>query len=251
MAQRWASRLCAVLAAVGLLAASPVAAPIRLQATRPVSRTIAAFPRIVSGPHDATAARINRALAQADQQPGCDGQKGTWNRSIAVTMRGPRYLSLLAQDDWYCGGAYPDTDSVPLVYDLQSGAPINWQAIIPPALFEKAGTSPGGTAADPIEVSSDGLWKLYAKAATAALNDSDCAQVLADPSGSGTGLMLWPDAADDGLAVQQADFPHVIKACGPPITITSAELRKLGFAADFVSAIDEAHQRGWFDRARK
>ncbi len=71
--------------------------------------------------------------------------------------------------------------------------------------------------------------------------------MLADPAGLGTRLMLWPDAGADGLTVQQADFPHVVKACGPPITIALPELRKLGGAPAFA----EAHRYGWYDKAAR
>jgi hypothetical protein len=63
--------------------------------------------------------------------------------------------------------------------------------------------------------------------------------------------MLWPDAAADGLGVQAADFPHVIKACGPAETLGMPELRKLGAAAAFLAAIDAAHRHGWYDALKK
>ena len=238
------------LAAGILIAAAPADRPVRLKAPPPVAPGIAAFPRVVARPGDAAAARIDRALVQADQQPGCGDQKGAWNRRIAVTMRGPRTLSLLAYDDWYCGGPYPDTDQVALVFDLATGAPIDWKKILPPALVTQAAPDPGGTDADPVLVTSPALWGLYAKAA-ALLDDKECAAVLKDPAGLGTRLMLWPDAEADGLIVQQADFPHVVTACGPPITIALPELRKLGVAPAFIEAIDEAHRRGWYDKSAK
>ncbi len=61
--------------------------------------------------------------------------------------------------------------------------------------------------------------------------------------------MLWPDAAAGGLVVQPADFPHVVKACGPPITMAVPELRKLGVAPGFTEAIEAAHRHGWYDKA--
>lgn len=242
-------RLLAVALMAGLaLPAWPshAAGPVVLRSSRPVGPHIAAFPRLVRGASAKAAARINRALTAAEQGVGCEG-KGDWHRTILVTMRGPRYLSLLAQDDWYCGGAYPDTDAVAMVFDLDTGTPIDWRGLFPADVIDAATTSPGGDAA-PLRVSSDALWRLYARAVAAdgVGADPQCRQVLADQTGGA--LMLWPDAATDGLDVQPADFPHVIKACGPPET---SALQELGANADLLAAIAEAHRRGWYDRAAK
>lgn len=241
--------LATVLAGL-LMAAAPAARPVRLKPLPPAAPGIAAFPRVVASPGDAAAARINRALAQADRRPGCGDQKGTWNRTVAVTMRGPRTLSLLASDDWYCGGAYPDTNQVALVFDLKTGAPIAWKKILPPALVEQAAPDPGGTEADPVMVTSPALWAIYAKAAALGAG-KECADVLKDPAGLGTSLMLWPDAGADGLAVQPADFPHAVKACGPPVTLAVPELRKLGVTPAFIAEIAEAHRRGWYGKSAR
>jgi hypothetical protein len=237
----------AAFAAGVLMAAAAAARPVRLTMPPPAAPGIAAFPRVVAKPADAAAARINRALAEADRRPGCGDQKGSWSRAIAVTMRGPRYLSLLASDDWSCGGPYPDTDQVALVFDLATGAPIDWRKILPPVLVKQAARDPGGTDADPVLVTSSVLWSIYAKAA-ASPNDQECAAVLADPAGLGTRLMLWPDAEADGLVVQPADFPHAVKTCGPPVTIAVPELRRLGIAPALIAAVDEAHRYGWYDK---
>lgn len=243
-------RVLAVLAITILMAAAPAGRPVRLKTLPPVAPGIAAFPRVVATPGDAAAARINRALALADRQPGCGDHKGSWNRRVTATMRGPRYLSLFASDDWYCGGPYPGTNQVALVFDLMTGTPIDWKRILPPALVERAAPDPGGTEADPVLITSRALWKIYAKAATLP-TDKECAAVLADPAGLGTRLMLWPDAEAAGLVVQQADFPHVVKACGPPITLAVPELRKLGVAPAFIDAIEEARRHGWYDESAR
>ncbi|MGH7068259.1 MAG: hypothetical protein ACREEU_10805 [Acetobacteraceae bacterium] len=153
-------RVLAVLAATILMAAAPADRPIRLKTLPPIAPGIAAFPRVVAAPGNAAAARINRALAQADRRPSCGDQKGTWNREIIAMMRGPRFLSLFASDDWYCGGPYPGTDQVALVFDLATGAPIAWKKILPPALVERAAPDPGGTEANPVLVTSRALWTI-------------------------------------------------------------------------------------------
>jgi hypothetical protein len=227
------------------------ARPAELKPSRPVAPHIAAFPRLVGGISPPAAARINRALATAEAGLGCEQDKGDWNRSIVVTMRGPRYLGLLAQDDWYCGGPYPDTNTTAMVFDLDTGAPIDWGRLFPAGVIDAKATGTGGNASEPISISSAPLWNLYAKAVAAdgVGRDPECRKVLSDQSGSP--LMLWPDAAADGLGAQPSDFPHVIKACGPPETLGVASLRKLGGSGVLLDAIDEAHGRGWYDRVTK
>lgn len=245
-----------VLGLAGILVAATAYAgdePVRWREAKPVAHGIAAFPKIVT-PKGEAAARINRALEGADASVDrlavdCKHYKG-WHRNIAVTMGGPRYLSLLAYDDWYCGGAYPDTDATALVYDLSTGAPIDWTKLFPAGLITKAGPSPGGGVSDPILITSTGLWELFVKTANAAEHD-ECDDVRNDPSGSGTTLMIWPDAKDDAIELVATDFPHVIKACSGPATVPTAQLRKLGIDGALLDAIDEAHAKGWYDEGRK
>ena len=223
---------------------------LRLKTMPPVAPHIAAFPRVVGGTSRRAAARINRTLTTAEQGIGCSEGKGTWKRGINVTMRGPHYLSLLARDDWYCGGAYPDTNATALVFELQTGAPIDWRRLFPTSVIQAAGTGPGGDDSEPIKVSSAALWKAYARAVAVdgAQRDEACGKVMEDQRGGG--LMLWPDAAAGGLGIQQADFPHVIKACGPPETLGMSVLHKLGLSAEFLAAIEEAHRHRWYDTAK-
>lgn len=244
------------LAFAGVLAATAARAadgPVTLREAKPVAHGIAAFPKIVA-PKGEAATRINRALEGADDSvdrlaADCKHYTG-WHRGVGVTMRGPRYLSLLADDDWYCGGAYPDTEITALVFDLSTGAPIDWMKLFPAGFIGKAGPSPGGGASDPIGIESPKLWDLFVTAANAAEHD-ECDAVRNDPSGSGTRLMIWPDAKDDGIAVFAIDFPHVVKACAGPATIPTGELRKLGVDAALLGAIDEAHRKGGYDGGKK
>lgn len=258
--RKMSSQLGRMLAIAILLATAPGYAaaradePVRLKQATPLAKGVAAFPHLVGGASRSAVARINRALTAAEQGVGCVDQNAPntdWSRSIFATMRGPRYLSLLAHDDFYCGGPYPDTDQIALVFDLRTGAPINWKRLFPAGFIDAAGPSPGGGDSQPITVSSSALWKLYAQTATADLKNKDCAEVLANPSGVGTGLMLWPDAKTDGLSIQQADFPHVVKACGPAETIQRYDLAKLGISSAFLAALDEAHRRRWYDKSAK
>ncbi|HEX3881587.1 MAG TPA: hypothetical protein VHW66_02920 [Stellaceae bacterium] len=240
-----------VLVALGVLAAAVAHAgdePVTMRAVKPVAHGIEAFPRIGT-PRDAAVARINHALAGADASVDrlavdCNHYKG-WHRGVQVTMRGPRYVSLLAGDDWYCGGAYPDTDLTALVFDLSTGAPVDWTKLFPPALVDAAGPSPGGGVSDPIFIPTRGLWDLFVK--TANSPGDECNEVRNSASDMDTSLMIWPDAKEDGIALAATQFPHVVKACSGPATVPVAELRKLGVDAALLDAIDEAHAKGWYD----
>jgi len=246
----------AALALVGFVVAALAHAgdePVRLQEARPVAPGIAAFPRIVARKGDTAATRIDRALEGADASvdglaSDCNHYKG-WKRSIDVPMRGPRYLSVIARDDWYCGGAYPDTATVALVYGLSTGKPPDWAALLPKDFAVKAGPSPGGGVSDPVLVASAKLWDLFAKTSEAP-GDDECNKIRRDPEGLDSRLSVWPDARKGGIDLAATEFPHVVRACGLPVTIPMAELRKLGFEATLLDAIDEAHAKGWYDKRK-
>src|SRR5581483_279644 len=170
--------------------------PVTLRDGKPVAHAIAAFPKIVAKSGDSAVGRINHALEGADNSvdrlaADCNHYEG-WHRGVTVTMRGPRYLSLLAGDDWYCGGAYPDTDLTALVYDLSTGKPIDWTKLFPADFIAKAGPSPGGGVSDPILIDSPKLWDLFVKTANAAEHD-ECNDVRNQAADLGTTLMMWPD----------------------------------------------------------
>src|SRR5690348_4742030 len=192
-----------ILALLGLVVAAFAHAadePVTLREAKPVAHGIAAFPKIASPKTDA-ATHINRALEGADATVDrlavdCKHYKG-WKRNVDVTMRGPRYLGLVAHDDWFCGGAYPDTGTVALVYDLSTGKPVSWAALVPKDFAVKAAPSPGGGVSDPILVESAKLWDLFAKASKNPDN-ADCDQVRKDPEGLDSRLSVWPDAGGDG-----------------------------------------------------
>src|SRR3954468_50903 len=122
--------------AVTLLALGPAAyaadsgAP-ALRTSPDIAKGVQAFPRL-EGDTKAAAA-INQALAAADAQvageaKGCieDSEgKGSWKRNVEVTLKRARFISFVAHDDYYCGGPYPDTNILALVYDLNTGAPVD------------------------------------------------------------------------------------------------------------------------------
>jgi hypothetical protein len=161
-------------------------------------------------------------------------------------MRGPRYLSFLVNDSADCGGAHPSVSLTALVYDLASGAPVNWQRLLPKAMVQGTSTDSAVDGTVVGFVTSKTLQSLWLKAeATANPIDSDCKDAVTDPK---LQLSLYPDAKAGGLAVQPGDFPHVIQACADANVIPTATLRPLGVDAGLLDAIDAAHAGGFFDK---
>lgn len=252
--------LVAAAFVVGILgfvsAASAADAPVQLTPMPDIAPKIGAFPRVIAAPDDKAAARIDAALDKRDasarqMQKDClanvdKPSDADYERTIWVTMRGPRYLGFLASDNADCGGAHPDTSQMALVYDLASGAPVNWQRLLPKAMVQ-------GTSTDTVIdgtvvgfVTSKTLQNLWLKAeAVASPIDPDCKDAVTDPK---LQLSLYPDAKAGGLAVQPGDFPHVIVACADANVIPTATLRPLGVDAGLLDAIDAAHAGGFFDK---
>ncbi len=74
-----------------------------------------------------------RGWAKQVGQPltGKNAVEHDWERTIAVTMTGPRFLSIVAVDGYvFCGGAYPNRDTLAMVFDLTTGKPVNWMNLI-------------------------------------------------------------------------------------------------------------------------
>ena len=229
--KRWA------LLALLLIAAPASAAPV-LIARPAIAPGVAAFPRLRAVPGDRAAARIDAALAAGDGRvrravAGCHD----WKRQVAVRARGPRYLTVLARDSWYCG-AYPDTDIVALTYDLRSGAPVNWSGLLGPRVVTSAqlhtvgdGTRVGAAVSAP-------LARWYARAALAAPGvPKACAPVL---GAAGLGFQLWIDARARGLGIAAAGLPHVVAVCGPALVVPAAALRAMGARPAILTALAAA-----------
>jgi hypothetical protein len=259
--------ITAAVAAEQAAAAQP--APISLIAQPDLGAGLAAFPRIAASSSAASegeahaVGRINQALEDADSRlrtaakdcqaqaheaksggAGADPQDPGWQRSVTVAMIGPVYLSLVASDQWDCGGAYPSAASFALAYDLRTGSPLNWARLLPKALV---GTASLDTAGDGTRIgvaASAALTKLYL---TLVKPDADCASALREAE---LQFMLWPDAARDGVAMQPSGLPHAIAACGDDAVIPPATLRTLGAEPGLVAAIEAGHRGGLSGEAR-
>jgi hypothetical protein len=242
--------LCCSIA-VSLAAGAAVAtepAKIRLAAQPNIAPHLAAFPRLAA-PDGPQMQRINQQLGNADArgrkaaqecradaaEAGAKDADG-WQRSVTVAMRGPRYLALVASDAWDCGGAHPASSSVALAYDVDSGAPLNWERLLPKSLGLKTSLDTAGDGTRLGVVASDKLKALYMKTDKM---DPECVQSLQDMD---LQFILWPDAEHDGLAMEPSNLPHAFAACGDDVVIPLPALRQLGVDPALLSAIAAAHE---------
>ncbi len=234
------------------------APPVILQAQRPVTQAAHAFPRI-SAPATPATSRINAALGRGDARlrvavrdctgPGGKG-RGDWSRTVTTPFTGPDFLSVVAADDYYCGGPYPDTATLPLTYDLATGAPVNWAKLFPPSVTGTATTDSVSDGTTVGTLTSARLSALYRRKATAGQDKElrkDCDGAYEQP----LALMLWLDAKTPGVSIETNAFPHAMKACAETVTLTLTDLKALGADARLIRALQAGHAaHGWTD-ARK
>ena len=244
-----------VCAWVPIAASASAQTMVRLVRQPGIATGVTAFPRLAPG--GAPAAAINDALSAADARvrtaaaecrtalaashPGPG--RHAWTRRVTVTMRGPRYLALLAEDDADCGGLYPNADRFALVYDLQTGQPPNWARLLPNALVRTVSVETGLDETPIGMVDGPALKSLYlAQAGPAAAKvDDRCVESLQQMAGP---FALWPDARQGGLVVQPLRLPHAMAACGVPALLGVAALRWQGVQPSLLDAIGRAHQDG-------
>jgi hypothetical protein len=242
-------RVGAILAslALGLIASAALADAVPLAFTKvpDVAKNIAAFPRLAAT--DAMSQKVNDALAKGDGRVKAGiktclinaGKKGDWSRAVDITMKGPRFVSYVSLDDYFCGGAYPDTSTQALVYDLTTGIPVDWAKFLPAPLLGQKGTTKAADGTVLGTLASPALTALYVKAVKPAEIDPSCADALDSQT---LHFLIWPDAKENGLALQQTDLPHVAAACGPAATVPMTELRSAGVDGALLDAIEAAHK---------
>lgn len=231
--------------------AAPDPGRLVLSQPAPLAHGVSRLPQITS-PRTAATDRINAAMKRIDADgvktmAECRQSSRTspsavppdYERHTEVTMRGPDFFSLVVTDSYMCGGAHPDDSSLALVYDLDTGRPLNWLSYLPASM--KAEASLEGEGASRVGVvTSPVLHDLYVTALRASPDApewSECGDALEDAHT----LLVWPDAESDGLMVQPSDMPHVVAACAAAASIPTATLRKLGVNARLLDAVDAAH----------
>jgi Deacetylase PdaC len=237
-------------------AQTPAAGSLRMEPVKQLRKGVDAWPMIVSTGTPAaqrvneTLTRLNRQLMQslhdcdadykswlkaADHPENALNQISTdWSRTIKVTMEGPRFLSLVASDETFCGGAHPNGDVIAMVFDMTTGAPVDWTKMVVKsagASVNSATLSDGSTAGALV---LPALQKMNLAAAHA-----DCKDAFQDPQP----FLVWPDAKGGTLVAQPFDLPHVVQACANEISLTMDQARKLGFDKNLLTAIEQAHRQ--------
>ena len=253
----WRSRrkqvLNCCLALVTLAMTAGSAGAVEVITSPPLWKDVNAFPRVAG--EDPVVRRINATLQKADDRlgravRGCAKTSrqprdlaGAWKRSVRVTTHGPNFLSLVADDVSFCGGAHPDSGTLALVFDLQTGQLVDWRTLLPASLIQ---STPLDEALDGGKIgliSSDKLAATYGMLyPTRPQNDisnedwSSCREAV----GEARAFLAWPAVKPNGLAVQPADLPHVVAACGVPVIVPTAMLRSLGVSQSLTDALDAA-----------
>lgn len=228
----------------------PVLGPVDLQAQPPhVHGQVDAFPLVLPGPAvtQAVANRINAALKR--EQAVADGAAedcrksyreqmhqaptdDTWQRSVAVTFKGPRYLGFTATDTYFCGGPHPDGGSAPFVYDLATGSPVNWIRLFPAGAKPYRGNAVDGS------VMGEVIWPVLGRRAVSGAT-ADCEGAYSDPEVSFT---ISLDARAGELQADAPDVSHALQGCEDSETLTPDQLRKAGFAPELADALEAAHR---------
>ena len=257
------SMLCISCAALSVVAQNAGAnqpstgASVRLEPVKQLRKGVDKWPMIAAPANpaeqhvNAVLTLLNRTLSTAlvecdqnaresfkqlgdDAPKGQDPTAGDWSRTVKVTMTGPRFLSIVATDETSCGGAHPDSDTIAMVFDLTTGRPVNWMALIAPSA--KA-TTFSDSITDGTKVGA--LIVPAMKPILLAAAASECKDSFEDPQS----YQFWPDAARGRLIALAFDLPHAVAACADEIPLTPDQARKLGFDEALLGAIEQAHRQ--------
>ncbi|MEE7447982.1 hypothetical protein MRF4_09200 [Methylobacterium radiotolerans] len=246
------------LGAVLLSLTAPAGAadgPVILKAPSDLAPGIAALPG-VAAPAAEAERRINaalkrldaRALKAAQECKSEGGKDGYWERTVDTPMRGPRFLSYVISDSWSCGGPHPSSNTMAIVYDLTTGAPVDWTTLLPASLTGELALAEGPGGTKMVTLASKTLHALYLagyRPRTGDLKaddaDKECREVVAETyDGRPPAMMAWLDAKAGGLAVQ-FDLAHVVQACADTVVIPVAALRREGAKPLLAGALEAAH----------
>lgn len=232
------------------------AAAFRLEPVKQLRKGVDAWPLIVapSNPTEqivnATLTMLNQRLAQAlsgcddayreslgmtgDDSKAKDAALAAWARRVEVTMTGPRFLSLVASDDVFCGGNRPNNEQFALVFDMNTGTQVDWMVLV-------AKTAGAPTYMDTVSDGSTAKALILPalRKMSVATAVPDCKDAFQDSQS----YLIWPDARHGRLVAQPFDLPHVVGACAEEIHLTMGQARKLGFDETLLKAIDQAHHR--------
>jgi hypothetical protein len=228
---------------------------VRVQSPPDVAKDLGAMPRVVPA-RDEAERKINSAVARLDSSArkaaaACrkEGRgRSWWERSISVSMRGPRFISYDITDNVFCGGAHPSVGTMAIVYDLTTGAPVDWSALLPPSLTGKVALSMEMDGTRMVTLASERLHALYLAQyrprtgdPKVDASDDECREAIAQAGdGEAPAMTVWPDAREGGLAIR-FELPHAVQACVDEVVIPLAALREEGANRVLVDSIEKAH----------
>ena len=251
-----------IAAFLALALAADTASPVTLSWSKPLGKDLAALPRIAA-PLSPQTVKINAALARGDARAraaatdcrasakeSINKEAGDWGRSVTAPFRYGPWLSIVASDDWFCGGAYPDTDTLPLTYDLEAGAPLDWRKLLPAAFTGKASTDTAGDGTVVGRLASPAITALYKRRVLGGMDADgrkDCASWFDEDE---LPVVLWLDADQQAVVIQTTAFPHAGRACAEEVNLSPADLAKIGAAPRLIALLKAAHAaRAWTDSA--
>jgi hypothetical protein len=214
----------------------------------PVADKIAAMPQIID-PADAAESRINAALSRLDENVRKAAEEcksfapdGFWERSIDVPTRGPGYLSFVITDFTDCGGNHPNTSVMSIVYDLRTGAPVDWTQLLPGSLTGTLALQKGQDGTKMVTLASQRLFELYLAGYRAANPDPACVAEVERGLNGPPGMMAWLDAKVGGLALQ-FDLFGATRGCSMPIVIPIPTLSAEGVKPELLESIRAAQSQ--------
>ena len=234
------------------LAAHAADRPVAMRVPPPVAKDVAAMP-VIANPADDAERRINGAVRRLDAALNgaivdCrtgGGRDFEWERSVDVTMRGPGFISYVVTDSNYCGGAHPSTGTMAIVYDLRTGAPVDWTRLLPAALTGAVALETRSDGTGMVTLSSDRLYSLFLDRydlGHSRPDDAECRGVVRRGKGEAAPAMqVWLDAKQDGLAVSFS-LPHAAEACEDPVVIPRTILKAEGAAPQLLGALAAARR---------
>lgn len=226
---------------------------VRLQPIRQLRQDVDLWPLIAHPANlpeekiDAALTQFNRSLRKAMQEclggedawPALNGKKAPhhaddyeFSNEVRVTMAGPRFLSLVADEGYYCGGAHPDGETLALVFDLTTGARVNWTGMLPSGASTTSDTFDDGTSAGAVVLPA--LDKIYLAQAM-----PECKNAYQNPQP----CLLWPDAKKNALVVFPFRLAHADIPCASELDLSIGQARTLGFSAALLDNIEQAHRQ--------
>jgi hypothetical protein len=212
------------------------------------------WPKIIA-PHSPAVDRANQTIAKMNQSTSdalreCDDDyrqfknlpesarvKGGWDRKVRITMRGPRFVAMVADETSFCDGSYPNNDHVAVVFDMSTGELVNWTSLMTGVDETAATTFKSIDGATTSGISTSGLTEL---ALNKSVKDSECKKAL--ESLGQLEFQVWPDAKRGQLVIKPIGLPHVVQACEEDIGLSIPEARKQGFSEAILGAIEQARR---------